>query len=370
MKTSMTSTLALSALAVLSLNACDDTNNNAPALFSRKDLVSDQPGMAVQTDPQLVNPWGLAFGLSTFFWVANNGTATSTLYDGDGNVHSDVVGGPVSLPVEGEEAGPTGVVFNGGDGFQMTSGDASGPARFIFATMSGQLIAWSADVDPRNAVVVADDSANGSRYFGLAILTSGSRTLLYAADFPNRQIDVYDQSFHPAGSLAQSAFIDPQLPTGYAPFGIQAIEGRIYVAYAQLNAGSGDEEAGPGNGYVSVFDADGAFIARVASRGLLNAPWGMTRAPASFGDFGGALLIGNFGDGRITAYDAQTYQVLGQLESDLDKPIAIPGLWAISFGNGAMAGEENDLYFTAGPGDEMHGIFGEISSLSSEDQFF
>jgi uncharacterized protein (TIGR03118 family) len=362
MRTSMLSVAALSALA-LGTTACDngDDDEAQTQSFERVDLVSDRDGLAQHVDPSLVNPWGLAFGPDTFFWIANNGTSTSTLYDGEGALQSGAVGGPVAMPIDDMEEGVTGAVFNGGDAFQITSGAMTAPSRFVFATAGGALIGWSPDVDPRKGVIAVDGAMTGAAYTGLAILESGLGTMLYAADFANRQVDVYDEGFAPATGLAANAFVDPGMPQGYSPFGIQAVDGRIYVAYALQSEDEPDEEeAGAGNGYVSVFGANGAFVARVASNGFLNAPWGITRAPSQFGPFGNAILIGNFGDGHITAIDAQTYQVLGQLESAPGTPIAIDGLWALSFGNDRMAGEADDLYFTAGPEEETHGIFGEL----------
>lgn len=358
------STLSVATLALLAIAITGCTEEVEPGrVFLRTDLVSDRAGFATHTDPQLVNPWGIAFGPDTYFWVANNGTSTSTLYDGEGEILSNAIGGPIALPIADPELGVTGMVFHSGEGFVIRAGGPAAPSRFIFATAAGTLIGWSAEVDPQNGVIALDASSTGSRYTGLAIQTSGSRTLLYAADFPNGEVDVYDAEFTPASGLAASAFVDPQLPAGYGPFGIQALEGRIYVTYALRNAAGTEEEPGPGLGIVSVFAADGAFVTRIASGGVLNAPWGLTRAPAEFGRYDNALLVGNFGDGRITAIDSQTLEILGQLESDIGVPIEIDGLWALTFGNGRLAGEPDDLYFTAGPDEETHGVFGEITAI-------
>jgi uncharacterized protein (TIGR03118 family) len=343
------------------------TGGGVPAsgFFERTDLVSDQAGVAEHVDPALVNPWGLAFGPETFFWVANEATATSTLYDGDGGIHNDVLGGPVTVPAAGDESGPTGLVFNASDGFMIGTNGGTKPSVLIFATLGGTLVGWSPDVDLHRGVVAVDNSASGASYTGLAIAkTDIFGTLLYAANFAQGTVDMYDETFAPVYGMGQ--FLDPTLPAGYAPFGIHAIGAKIYVAYA-LRGSSGDEEPGAGNGYVSVFDDTGEFIDRVASKGTLDAPWGLTLAPREFGAFGGALLVGNFGDGRITAFDATSFEMLGQLRGETGAPVAIPGLWALAFGNGNMAGEADDLYFTAGPDDETHGIFGEIAPAGGDE---
>jgi uncharacterized protein (TIGR03118 family) len=321
----------------------------------------------------LVNPWGIAYGPDTFFWVANNGTSTVTLYDGNGAIQSAAVGGPVVLPrpegvgtTAGEEEelpGPTGLVFNGGAGFPITVGNEIAPSRFIAATTGGTIIGWSADLDMRTGIVAVDNTATGAAYTGLAIATNGTSLMLYAADFANNKIDVYDENFMPATNLAANAFIDPSLPQGYSPFNIQAIDNRMYVAYALVSDEGPEEVPGPGNGFVSLFEANGAFVTRVLSQDLLNAPWAVVQAPADFGVFSGALLIGNFGDGRITALDPNGYGVLGQLESAAGQPIELEGLWGLVFGNGNLAGLTNELFFAAGIEDETHGLFGKITAL-------
>jgi uncharacterized protein (TIGR03118 family) len=342
----------------------DDDEAQEESAYSVENLVSDQQGVAETVDPNLVNPWGLAFGPDTFFWVANAGTSTSTLYDGEGNIQSDAIGGPLAIPRvtdpmmdEGEAPGPTGLVFYGGEGFEVEPG---APSRFIFATTEGTLVGWSPESsDPRAAIVMVDNSMHGAVYTGLAIAESGGNTMIYAANFAMGTVDVYDESFAPATAFGPDAFVDSQLPEGYRPFGIQTLDGLIYVAYALANE-EGEEQAGAGLGIVSVFTPDGSCVARMASGGLLDAPWGFALAPESFGEFGGALLVGNFGDGRITAFDPESYEQLGQLEDENGMPIAIDGLWAIAFGNDRLAGDSDDLYFTAGPDEEMHGLFGEI----------
>jgi uncharacterized protein (TIGR03118 family) len=313
-------------------------------------LVSDQPGVAPVQDPDLVNAWGLAASSSSPWWVADNETSKSTLYNGN-------TGQKVALTVTvGVDSGPTGIVFNGGSGFEVTNGTTSAPARFIFDAEDGLIRGWNPSVDPTHAVVAPASADPGAIYKGLAIAAG----MLYAADFHNGVVDVFDGSW-----TLVNQFTDPGLPSGFAPFGIQAIGGRIFVAFAKQDADAEDEVAGPGLGFVDVFDTAGNLIARVAQRGLLNAPWGLALAPAGFGRFSGDLLVGNFGDGRINAFEPQAngrFEFRGQLRDSSGNAIEIDGLWALEFGNGAAAGPTDKLFFTAGPDDETHGLFGRISA--------
>jgi uncharacterized protein (TIGR03118 family) len=328
--------------------------------YAQKNLVSDEPGKASNPpDANLVNAWGLVSSPTSPWWVANNGTLTSTLYNGNG-VNQSLV---VSIP-----GPPTGIVFNGGAGFVVHSGAAAGPARFIFATEDGKIAGWNPAVPPpppsKQAVVAFDNSASGAVYKGLAIASTAGGDFLYATDFHNGAVDVFSSSFTPVH--VPGAFTDPDLPSGYAPFGIQNIGGTIYVTYALQNATAHDDVAGVGHGFVDAYDTAGQHRRRVASKGRLNSPWGLALAPASFGAFGGALLIGNFGDGKINAFDLATAQgngeavQLGQLHSATGPPLRIDGLWALQFGNGAAAGSKDTLFFTAGPDGESHGLFGSL----------
>jgi uncharacterized protein (TIGR03118 family) len=321
-------------------------------------LVADQPGEAAQVDPNLVNAWGLVAGPSTPWWVADNETDVSTLYDGGGNVL------PLVVKVVG---GPTGTVFNGTTSFVVSHQDASGASLFLFATERGTIRGWNPAVPmpapSTRSFTVADRSEVGADYKGLAIASTPKRDLLYAADFHNARVDVFDGSF----DLVErpGAFEDPDLPAGFAPFGIQAIGNRVVVTYAMQDADAEDEVAGPGLGYVDVFRRRGDLVGRVASEGVLNAPWGIAMAPADFGAFGGDLLVGNFGDGTINAFAptaAGTYEPAGTLMRASGKVLAIDGLWALEFGNGGAAGPTTSLFFTAGPQDETHGLFGKIEA--------
>jgi len=325
----------------------------APNAYLVNNLVSDGTIPAEHSDANLVNAWGIAHSSSSPWWVADNETAVSTLYNGAGTPQTLVVNVP---------GAPTGMVFNGSSHFVITNGTVSAPAIFLFASEDGTISGWNPGVPPpplsKQAFVGATSPDDGD-YKGLAIASTASGDFLYAADFHNARVDVWDGTFKlvtPPG-----AFIDPRIPSGFAPFGIQNLQGRIYVAYAKQDEEAEDEITGPGLGYVSVFDTAGVFLARVASGDPLNAPWGLAVAPAGFGRFSGNLLVGNFGDGRINAYDLATFEPRGHLKRPDHKPIAIDGLWGIGFGNGAAAGPQTTLFFAAGPEDETRGLFGSIT---------
>lgn len=335
------------------LFACGGGHHHHPpaaSTYAATSLVSDRPALpAAHTDANLVNGWGVAFNPRGFVWVVANGTAKSTLYDGNGVAQSLVVSTP---------PGPTGIVFNGTQDFKLSQNGVTAPSPFIFASESGSISAWSPTVSPTTAVVVFDGSAGGSVYKGLAISAYAGANYLYAADFHNGRVDVFDASF--AKVALPGAFSDPSLPAGYAPFGIQAIGERIYVAYAMREASGDDEEAGAGLGIVNVYDTGGTLIKRLVSGGALNAPWGMALAPAGFGTASNMLLIGNFGDGKIHAYDTATGEAGGPLLKTDGTPLVVDGLWGIAFGNGLNSQPVNTLFYAAGPDDETHGQYGRI----------
>jgi uncharacterized protein (TIGR03118 family) len=313
--------------------------------YVQHNLVSDGSVPADHTDANLVNAWGLTSLPGSPWWVADNETSVSTLYGADGTPRSLVV----SVPNH-----PTGAVSNTGSSFVV----GSGPALFLFATEEGKLLGWNMSVGT-TAQVVADKSGEDAVFKGLAI--AGDR--LYATDFRNAKVDVFDGSFGDVTS--PDAFVDPSIPAGYAPFGIQTIGGNIFVTYAKQGPGGEDDVAGQGHGFVDEYTADGTLIGRVATHGQLNSPWGLALAPASFGRFGGDLLVGNFGDGQITAFEREsdgTFAPRGQLRSAEGGVLTIDGLWALQFGKGALAnnGPTDTLFFTAGPDDESHGLFGTI----------
>ena len=324
------------------------------SFYEQHNLVSDGAVPADLVDAALVNAWGLVASATSPWWVADNGTDSSTLYNGS-------TGAKLSLRVSVPSA-PTGVVFNGGTGFVVTSGSTSGAARFIFATEEGTILGWSPSVAPTQAVVAVDNSAGGAVYKGLAIASTAAGDRLYATNFHAGTVDVFDAAFHPV----LGGFTDAALPPGYAPFGIRHLGSTIYVTYALQDADKHDDVAGVGHGFVNAFDTEGNLLRRVASTGRLNSPWGLAVAPADFGTFSGDLLVGNFGDGHINAFDPGHFRgdgelrPRGQLHAADGPPITIDGLWAIAFGNGAAAGPTNALFFTAGPFGEAHGLFGKV----------
>jgi uncharacterized protein (TIGR03118 family) len=321
-------------------------------------LVSDRSGVAATRDKNLVNAWGLAAGPSTFWWTANNGTDTTTLFDGAGTPQSLVVG------VKGS---PSGTVFNGETGFTVTDGTTTAPALFLFSTEGGTIRGWSPTVGTMtppstHTEKVVDRTSKDAIYKGLAIASTPNGDMLYATDFHNARVDVFDESFHLV-KLA-GAFQDPNIPSTFAPFGIQAIGGDIFVTYAKQDADAEDDASGRHRGYVDEFDTGGMLVQRIATRGPLNSPWGLAMAPADFGTASSDLLVGNFGNGRIHAYAMPTTSspmLAGTLSNASGTAIAIDGLWGLGFGNGGNAGPTNSLYFTAGPHDEAHGLFGSIT---------
>ena len=301
----------------------------------------------------------MAFNPYAFAWVAAADGGVSTLYDGKGNVQPLVV--QIPSPDASVGGSPTGIVFNGSNNFVITLNGLSGPAGFLFATEQGVIAAWAPNVDATHALRMVNRASMGTIYKGLAISGNGKTQLLYAADFHNARVDVFDQDFKT--HALPGTFTDPHLPAGYAPFGIQAIGGNIYVAYAKQDANREEEVAGLGLGVVDVFSPNGHFIRRIATGGALNAPWGMAIAPAGFGQFSNKLLVGNFGDGWINAYSPTAGIPLGPLRDQNDKPIRIDGLWGIAFGNGVADQNVNTLFFAAGPDDEAHGLYGRLDLI-------
>ena len=338
----LTAVAMLAVAAAVLAAATPAAENNA---YVQHNLVSDGFLPADHTDSNLVNAWGLTSLPGSPWWVADNGTDVSTLYNADGTPRSLVVSVPNA---------PTGAVSNTGSSFVV----GSGPALFLFATEEGKLLGWNMSVGT-TAQVVADKSGEDAIFKGLAI--AGDR--LYATDFHNAKVDVFDGSFGDVNT--PGAFVDPSIPAGFAPFGIQNVGGNIFVTYAKQDADHEDDVAGQGLGFVDEYDANGTLIGRVATRGQLNSPWGLATAPANFGRFGGDLLVGNFGDGQITAFAREsdgTFAPRGQLRSASGGVLTIDGLWALQFGKGALAnnGPTDSLFFTAGPDDEHHGLFGTI----------
>ena len=328
----------------------------ARALYVQTDLVSDLTGAAHQ-DANLRNPWGLARSPSSPFWVADNGTGVSTLYAADGTPNALVVSVPPAAGAQPPSA-PTGVVFNGGTSFELNPG---APARFLFATEVGTVSGWSSGT---SAIRKIDLSASDAVYKGLAISVSGSGSFLYAANFHAGTIDVFDSSF--GQTSLPGSFTDPTLPSGYAPFNVRNLGGSLYVTYALQDATGKDDAPGAGHGFVDVFDTAGSLQRRLVSGGDLNSPWGLALAPANFGELSNALLVGNFGDGKIHAYDPLTGAPIGTMQDSNGDPIQIDGLWGLEFGGGtANNGDTSALFFTAGIAGpdaiEDHGLFGSLT---------
>ena len=336
--------------------------------FSMSALISDGSVQAATTDAKLVNPWGIVLAPGAPAWVANNGTQSSTVYDGTGTPVPLVVDLPAGL---NGDADATGIVSNAStDDFKVTKGATTAAARFLFAGENGTIMGWSPSVDNTHAQIGYDDGAGHASYTGLAIANDGTANHLYAADFANGKVDVLDGTFTKV--TVAGGFTDSNLPDGYAPFGIQAVtigaDTRIVVAYAKRDA-SGDETVGAGLGVVNVFDTAGTLVTHlVPEGGALNAPWGIALAPADFGALGNKLLIGNFGDGVINGYDPTDGTFAGSLKNSAGDPIATPGLWGIAFGNGGLAGAKDTLFFASGPHtwrgateQSVHGLLGAIT---------
>ncbi|MDB5352978.1 MAG: gdhB 2 [Planctomycetota bacterium] len=330
--------------------------------FTQTNLVSDIAGMAKTTDPNLVNPWGLALGLGSGFWVANNRSGTATVYDGNGKPLPAATPLIVSIPTPSGTgtSAPTGEVSNATQGFTVSSNGKTGASNFLFATEDGTIAGWSAAVDLTHAFIAADNSASGAVYKGLAQGFNPTGAYLYATNFHAGTVDVFDRNFAPV--KIPGAFTDTGIPAGYAPFGIQAINGDLYVTYAQQDAAKHDDIRGAGHGFIDVFDTEGHLLKRFTSQGQLNSPWGMAWAPIQgYGDFNNALLVGNFGDGTINAFDFDSGAFLGKLSDSTGKAITNDGLWALSFGDGVQSTSPNTLYFTSGPNDEHDGLFGSLN---------
>ena len=310
----------------------------AATRFVQHNLVSDIAGMADKLDPCLINPWGIVASPTSPFWVSANGTGLSTLYNGNGVASNLIVGipGPAGAQSPVSQCGktslgagaPSGVIFNDTASFVV----GASPAGFIFSSEQGLIVGWNGAAGNTGAIM-ADRSAQGSVYKGLATATRSEGPLLYAADFGNGKVDVFDGNMNLLS--LPGAFTDGSIPAGFAPFDIQNLGGSLYVTYARQDAEHHDDVAGPGNGYVDVYDLNGLLLQRLVAGGPLNSPWGMAVAPATFGDFAGALLVGNFGDGTINAFDPLSGRFLGALQDGSGVPISISGLWGLTFGNGS-----------------------------------
>jgi uncharacterized protein (TIGR03118 family) len=342
----------VAAIMPLTVSAHSDDDSR----FVQTNLVSDVPAWAPITDASLVNAWGMSFGPTTPIWVSNNGSDSTTLY------HGDTLGVPfakIPLTVAIPDGAPTGQVFNPGTDFAV----GGAPAKFIFASENGMIDAWQGGLVPntmaKNVVTTA-----GAVYKGLAITTGVSGSWLYAANFHDNRIDVFDGTFTPQSW--PGAFVDSKIPHGFAPFNIQNLGGMLYVTYAKQDSLKHDDDPGVGRGFVDVYDLTGHLLKRLVRHGRLDSPWGLQIAPTGFGKFGGDLLVGNFGNGRINAYNPVSGHFEGTLVGAHGKPIRIDGLWGLQFGNG-VAGTPQTLFFSAGPQHEIHGLLGTLTLVPDLD---
>lgn len=335
-----------------------DRNSERSVAFVQTNLDSNIAGRAATTDPNLTNGWGIAFAPGSPFWINANHSGVATLYRGDGSIVPLVVTvpGPAGSQT-GFVAAPTGMIWNPTSGFLVPG--SKFPSLFVFDTEDGTISAWNFNVNFTNAVIAVDNSQSGAVYKGLAFGTNAGGNNLYATNFSAGTVEVYDSQFQPV--VTGGKFNDTHIPAGFAPFGIQNIDGDLWVTYAKQNADKKDDVGGPGNGFVDVFDTDGHLLKRFAAHGVLNSPWGLARAPYGFGQFSGDILVGNFKDGHIDAFDAQG-NFRGALRRPNSQPVVIDGLWALSFGGGAKSTPES-LFFTAGPDDETNGLFGVINAV-------
>ena len=321
--------------------------------YQQTNLVSDVPGLAAVTDSHLVNPWGLTSSGASPWWVADNATGLSTLYTGAGQIVPLVV--TVPPPVGGvPPSAPTGVVFNGTSDF--------GGAIFIFVTENGTISGWSGGTN----AILKFTSPVRAVYKGATIGQNNGAKFLYVANFFNGSVDVFDTDYVPV-TLPAGAFNDAQIPSGFAPFNVQNIGGKIFVAYAKQDVDKVDEVHGPGLGFVDEYNPNGDLVLHLRSGRWLNAPWGLALAPGGFGKDSGRLLVGQFGSGEIATYDLDHGNFHGLLLGVHGQPVDIEGLWALRFGNGAGAGPTNTLFFTAGIDDEAHGLFGKITPIPHDE---
>ena len=327
--------------------------------YQQTNLVSDMAGVANNTDPDLINPWGISFAPGGPFWIADNKSGFSTIYGANGVTELS----PVTIPVppgDTSPAKPTGTVANTSTSGFLVNG---APGQFLFDTLDGTISGWYSG---SSAVLLVNNASTGAIYTGLAMITNATGSFLLATNLFSGQVEVYDSSYK-LTTLAGS-FTDPTLPAGYAPFGIQPIGSQVFVTYAQQNAAKNGETTGDGLGYVSVFDQNGNFVNRFASTGTLNAPWGVAQASANFGMFSNDILIGNFGDGTINAFDANG-NFVAQLQDATGTVISNGALWALVFGAGGT-GDPDTLYFTAGFADGGHGLFGSLAAATQGTQTF
>jgi len=340
--------------------------------FAQTNLVSDGFVPAVTKDPNLINPWGVAFSATGPFWVADNGKGVATIYDGAGTPQAIRGFSAITIAVpKGQPSppagstSPTGEVFNPTSDFEISSNGVTAPSVFIFATEDGTISGWNPTVNAGSTVLMVDnfDEGNGAVYKGLAIGHNDDGTFLFAANFRNGTVDVFNDDFKQVKS-----FTDPNVPAGYAPFNVQVLDDHLFVTFALQNDAKHDDVAGAGHGFVDEFDLEGHLLHRVASGGVLNSPWGLAIAPSGFGEFSNDLLVGNFGDGTINVFDPKTDHFLGKLEGANGAPIQIGDLWALIPGNSGTNTDPQKVYFTAGVANEQHGLFGSLAAIPDTDK--
>ena len=360
-------------------------NTSATSFYLPTNVMSDGAVAADHVNPNFVNPWGLVAGSPTAIWDANNGTGTSNVFATTGDLNSRIPVVTIPAPTGSTDtSAPTGVVRNSSTGFVVTDGTNSGAAVFIFSTEDGTISGWNPTVGGGgaptsvHAVLAADNSASGAVYKGLAILTVpagdplAAGQYLFATNFHANTLDVFDSSFHPV-TLPAGSFTDPQVPAGFAPFGIQSIGGNLYVTYAKQDADQHDDVAGAGNGFVDVYSPAGVLLMRLGGGGQqneLNSPWGVIQAPSGFGTFSSDILVGNFGDSHVSAFNPTTGAFLGQLTDAQGQPLALVGgfqgsdtmgLWGLLDFPTATGPTGNTLYFASGFNDEGDGVFGSVT---------
>ena len=354
----------LLALILISVANSSAQSANSSQHYTQTNLVSDMPGVAPVTDPNLVNPWGLSRSSTSPWWVSDNGVGVATLYSGAGAIVPLVVTIPPSDPST-PPGTPTGTIFNGGTGFEIKKGL---PAVFIFVTEDGTISGWNPKVDGTHAIMKVNEKSK-SVFKGATMATVnvpfwGPQSFLYVADFRKGRVRIYDSNFHHVTEM-DDLFSDDQLPAGFAPFNVQNIGGNIYVSFALQDSDKHDEVDGAGLGYVDVFTPLGVRLRRLQHGPWFNGPWGMVMASSDFGSHSHEILVGQFGSGQIVAFNAVTGQFKGRLHDASDAPIKIDGLWGLGFGNDASAGPATTLYFSAGTDHEQHGLFGTITAVEN-----
>jgi len=348
----------ISLLLLLGVATATEAASNS---YKVKKLVADEPGKAKFTDTNLVNGWGVAAAPEGPVWVNATESGVSVVYQQNGKPFPDATNPLiVTIPPPPLVLGPghpTGIVFNNSSDFVISNGTLAGPSKYLFASEDGIVAGWNPAIDATNALITIDESALDAVFKGITIgLTPTGFRRLYVTDFHNGRVRIYDDDF-----ALVTSFGGNNLPAGFAPFNCAVLADELYVTFAkQLAPDNEDDEPGPGNGFVQVFDADGVFVRAVATAGPLNSPWGLALAPSNFGKFSNHLLVGNFGDGRINAFDQVLGTFLGGLQDNKKKPITIDGLWGLTFVPSATSQDHNVLFFAAGPEDEEHGLFGTI----------